>query len=150
MLAVTLYEPWASLVALGWKRIETRSWSTKYRGPLAIHASKNGYWVAETGTILKSAGKTPEEIREFRKLAEPWPLGKILAVATLAGCEETQDIVRQGLSVQEVALGNYSPGRWGWKLEDLRRLPNPVACKGALGLWTVPQEIESALAEVPA
>lgn len=41
MKALTLYEPWASLVALGAKKIETRSWPTKYRGPLAIRAAKS-------------------------------------------------------------------------------------------------------------
>lgn len=40
MKALTLWQPWASLVALGIKTIETRSWSTQYRGPLAIHAAK--------------------------------------------------------------------------------------------------------------
>ena len=39
MKALTLWQPWASLVALGHKRIETRCWSTKYRGDLAIHAA---------------------------------------------------------------------------------------------------------------
>jgi activating signal cointegrator 1 len=40
MKALSLWQPWASLVALGIKTIETRSWETKYRGPLAIHAAK--------------------------------------------------------------------------------------------------------------
>ena len=40
MKALTLYQPWATLVAIGAKKIETRSWSTPYRGPLAIHAGK--------------------------------------------------------------------------------------------------------------
>lgn len=40
MKALTLHQPWASLIAVGLKTIETRSWSTKYRGPLAIHAGK--------------------------------------------------------------------------------------------------------------
>ena len=39
MKVLTLHQPWASLVALGVKTIETRSWSTQYRGPLAIHAA---------------------------------------------------------------------------------------------------------------
>lgn len=41
MKALTLTQPWATLVAIGLKRIETRSWSTPYRGPLAIHAAKS-------------------------------------------------------------------------------------------------------------
>lgn len=40
MKALSLWQPWASLVAIGAKTIETRSWSTSYRGPLAIHAAK--------------------------------------------------------------------------------------------------------------
>ncbi len=40
MKAITLWQPWATLVAIGAKRFETRSWSTHYRGPLAIHAAK--------------------------------------------------------------------------------------------------------------
>jgi activating signal cointegrator 1 len=40
MKAITLTQPWATLVAIGAKRIETRSWPTNYRGPLAIHAAK--------------------------------------------------------------------------------------------------------------
>src|SRR5574343_1234835 len=40
MKAITLHQPWATLVAIGAKRIETRSWSTNYRGPIAIHAAK--------------------------------------------------------------------------------------------------------------
>lgn len=40
MRALSLRQPWASLVTIGVKTIETRSWATKYRGPLAIHAAK--------------------------------------------------------------------------------------------------------------
>ena len=40
MKTITLTQPWASLVAIGVKQIETRSWQTSYRGPLAIHAAK--------------------------------------------------------------------------------------------------------------
>lgn len=40
MWALTLRQPWASLVAIGVKQVETRSWTTAYRGPLAIHSSK--------------------------------------------------------------------------------------------------------------
>lgn len=40
MKALTLIQPWATLIMLGEKQIETRSWNTKYRGKLAIHAGK--------------------------------------------------------------------------------------------------------------
>jgi hypothetical protein len=40
MKAISLWQPWASAIALGWKKNETRHWSTDYRGPLLIHAAK--------------------------------------------------------------------------------------------------------------
>lgn len=49
MKTITLHQPWASLVALGVKTIETRSWSTTYRGPLAIHAAQRDPSVFEVG-----------------------------------------------------------------------------------------------------
>lgn len=39
MKAITIWQPWASLIACGVKQYETRSWPTKYRGPIAIHAA---------------------------------------------------------------------------------------------------------------
>ena len=41
MKALTLYDPWATLVVLGEKQFETRRWLTNYRGRLAIHTSRN-------------------------------------------------------------------------------------------------------------
>jgi len=38
--ALTLWQPWASLLAGGGKMFETRSWKTNYRGPVVIHAAK--------------------------------------------------------------------------------------------------------------
>jgi len=37
--AITIWQPWASLIAIGEKQYETRSWKTDYRGPIAIHAA---------------------------------------------------------------------------------------------------------------
>ena len=86
MRALTLTQPWASLVAVGAKRIETRNWSTSYRGKLAIHAAKT----------------QPREARDFarselvrRYLAHQpltLPLGKVLAVTTLLGCIPTEKL----------------------------------------------------------
>lgn len=46
--AITLLQPWASLVAMGAKTIETRPYATQYRGPLAIHAAKTATFVRMT------------------------------------------------------------------------------------------------------
>ena len=39
MKAITIWQPWAEFIAAGVKHNETRSWATKYRGPIAIHAA---------------------------------------------------------------------------------------------------------------
>jgi hypothetical protein len=133
--ALTLWQPWAGFVAAGMKRIETRSWPTKYRGEVAIHAGMK---------LTPWAKDFPPHI--LRGLLEADPDGKlrhygsILAVATLSDCIRTQDLVC--LDDRERLLGNYEPGRWAWRLESVIVLDNPVPCRGMQGLWTVPPEIE--------
>jgi hypothetical protein len=88
MKALTLHQPWASLVAVGAKTIETRSWSTRYRGPLAIHAAKmsTGPVLMDGVRVLNDAGY--QENPATRSFAgpsrhQPLPLGAILATCTL-------------------------------------------------------------------
>jgi activating signal cointegrator 1 len=94
---LTLTQPWATLVAIGAKRIETRSWATSYRGPLAIHAATSLKPVggrlglhALCGTppfcdVLLAAGYSA-------MLVPAWglPLGAIVAVRELIDCVPTQ------------------------------------------------------------
>ncbi len=99
MRALTLHQPWASLIALGVKTIETRSWSTSYRGPLAIHAGKSvkrnyfpvGDWTfhadGDDGPELRRVGSVRDGVlvpdRYERGLAHPGPLGAVVATCTL-------------------------------------------------------------------
>lgn len=147
MKALSLLQPWASGVALGLKEWETRSWPTKYRGQVAIHASKG----------------LPKEARElchqhpWSKVFEPngpgekhlmideaiaaLPRGAIIAVATLADCQQVEDVV-WNLPDDEKAWGDFSRGRRAWRMAGVIALPHPVPCAGALGLWTVPADVE--------
>ncbi len=125
MKALTLTQPWATLVAEGRKAIETRSWRTHYRGPMAIHAAKG----------------IPPIAREFaRKFtahrAELLPRGAVLCYIDLVACVPTENVVR-GLSADERCFGDYGPGRWAWVFDpaSLRVLPEPIPARGALGLW---------------
>ncbi len=62
MKAISILQPWASLVALGHKKIETRSWNTKYRGELLIHASKKQTHMLDTiGKRLCDGGEIEAE-----------------------------------------------------------------------------------------
>ena len=86
MKALTLMQPWASLVAIGAKGIETRSWSTKYRGPLAIHASKRfgkeEIRLCITPPFLYFLYKAGI-VHEGRNWAREIPLGAVIATCDL-------------------------------------------------------------------
>lgn len=139
MKALTLMQPWATLMAVGAKRIETRSWPTAIRGEVAIHASKtfprDAIEIARDDpfkTVLIEAG--------IRKLAD-LPLGAIVAVGDLVDCVPTANLVVD-LDDDEFEFGNYAAGRYGFVFRGIRMLAHPVPAKGALGFWIVPEEIE--------
>lgn len=148
MKALTLTQPWASLVAMGVKTIETRSSWTNHRGPLAIHAAM---------TMPPDAVAFAVEERHAHKWLPPWyelPLGAIVAVVDVIGCSPVESIDPDVVSIVERGYGNYSPGRFGWIFarEEGRRveLAEPVYCRGHLGLWDVPADIAARLPELPA
>lgn len=149
MRALSLTQPWATLLASGAKRVETRSWSTVYRGLLAIHAAK-GF---------------PRDCRDLC-LEEPFrsalgmtaavlPLGAIVAVARLREVWSTDSLTfipalrprgwDEVLTPRERDFGDYAPGRFAWVFVDIVPLKKPIACKGALGLWDVPAEVAHVL-----
>ena len=150
MKAITLTQPWATLVAIKAKRIDTRSWSTRYRGPLAIDAAK-GYtneamrlaFVEPFKTVLNNAGY---------KLFSLLPRGAVIATCELVsvglilrmppieilnwkwrGPDETEYCYE--VDDQERFFGDYSHGRYAWMLHNVQLLPEPIPSKGALGLW---------------
>jgi activating signal cointegrator 1 len=124
--ATTLTQPWAELVAGGFKQWETRSWSTNYRGPLAIHAAKG---------FPPAAKEFAEAERALGRVPSRLALGAIVAVATVVDVRHTEEVTLE-ISGLERHLGDYSPGRYAWQLDNVRRLAEPIAARGALGLWT--------------
>lgn len=133
MKAISLWQPWASAISLGHKRIETRGWPTRHRGPIAIHAAKR--WTPEEREIASMF----EERHGMTGLADP-PRGCIVAVATLVSVRPTEHLIEE-ISETEEMLGNYGPGRYGWMLEDVRRLDDPVPWRGMQGLFEVPDSV---------
>ena len=125
--AISLTQPWATLVALGEKRVETRSWMTHYTGLLAIHSSKTyPQWARELceqepfRTSLYGCGLIPQ--------------GHVLCIVRLHGCRRTED-VREQLTEKERAFGDYSDGRFAWFLELVRKFEPTIPATGARGLW---------------
>lgn len=137
MKGFSLTQPWATLVAHELKRWETRSWGTRFRGDVVIHASK-GFpsdcrelcFEPPFNDALASAG-----ITTLRDL----PVGSILCIATLTDCRLiTSSNPPDGL---EYAFGNYEPGRFMLRLENVHRFSHPIPCKGALGFWEIPSDV---------
>lgn len=134
MLVLTLSQPWASLVACGYKRIETRSWRTYYRGPILIHAAKS---MPKAGREL-AVGLTEEGL-QFGDV-DHLPRQVILARAKLADVVRVEDLTGEqlyGYEGWERDLGDYSPGRFGWILEAVTPTEH-VHAVGMLGLWHGP------------
>ncbi len=145
MKALTLYQPWATLWAIGAKTIETRSWETAYRGPLAIHAGmkrnfidmRSAYYVCNREpfySVLMDYGKKAMET------LPPWdilPLGKIIGITNIIDCVDIGPKFISALTEQEKAFGNYSlyPHRWAWISKNTKALEFPIPARGAMGLW---------------
>jgi activating signal cointegrator 1 len=145
---ITLYEPYCSLIAVGAKTTETRSWGTHHRGWLAIHASRR--WtkaiVADclrSLDILKASGFSgPLPAQDSIGLVDfSRTLGCVLAVARLVDCRT----MMEAPDSLNAAFGMFGEGRYGWVLRDVVPLPNPVPAKGAMGLWSLPPEVEEAV-----
>lgn len=151
MKALSLWQPWATLIAIGAKRIETRGWSTHYRGPLAIHASKGGLRAGEYAHVMALP-----EIQAALSLRgsnpPPLPRGAIVALVDVTRCRPVEDLdeegkideVRHGLNGgvwTERDMGDYSDGRFGLVLDSLMALAEPVPFSGSQGFFDVPETI---------
>ena len=152
MRALTMTQPWAMLVALGENTIETRSWSTRYRGPLAIHAAKG--FPADARSLCDEEPYRSVLARGGFASPDELPLGAVIAVARLVdvmaftrtSLRETRVRAARGdLPAHEADFGDFSPGRFGFVLADVRRLATPVPARGMLGLWEVPASLERTL-----
>lgn len=130
MKAISLLQPWASLI--GAKMIETRSWSTKYRGPLAIHASK-GFPKLIRELCNREPFKTILSRTGFN--LDNLPLGKIVATCDLVDIIKITPEFIATVQSPELDFGFYEVGRYAWILEDVKRLEKPIPAKGALSIW---------------
>jgi len=156
MKALSLIQPYATLIMLGYKQFETRSWNTSHCGPLAIHASvgkpKWAREVAETDPHIKAA--LAEHGLTFDTLPRGAVLGvcKLMSTLPIAGPdtylkndEPHMFCHPEQLTPMEFAAGDYTPGRYAWKLEAVEAIVHPIACKGALSLWELPGPVFNTL-----
>ena len=147
MRALTLIEPYATLIAVGHKKIETRPWPAVYRGPILIHAGKSRECI-EPAFIAELFAKAGIDGAVRPTDPYPWPLGMVVARARLVDCVSTGRV--GAISPKERALGDYSEGRFAFRLDDVVPLLEPVPAKGALGLWGPMESLVAAVeAQIP-
>lgn len=162
LATISLWQPWATLIAIGTKTIETRHWNTRYRGPLAIHAAQRrpkseyigDYWVYDHGNGYRFdlSGPRTDPAPNAIDPAHALPLGAIVATCTLADVVPTESLVpcidvgNRGWGIQAIGrvplidpdqcpYGDYSPGRFAWLLDDVKPIDPPIPAKGRQGLW---------------
>lgn len=130
MRAISLWQPWATLIAIGAKQYETRSWNVSFRGEIAIHAARtaNQLPIAKMHPfcdVLAAAGFTHPSML---------PLGAVLCVAEVVDCIRVE-MIRSLFSSQEKAFGNYADDRYAWMLANVRVLATPIPASGQQGIW---------------
>jgi activating signal cointegrator 1 len=136
--AISLWQPWATLVVTGAKRIETRGWETLVRGELAIHAAQ--HWNRALAALCLK-----EPFARALRGTGTMPFGAVIGVVTLSGIEPVDAIL--DISEQERAFGNYEPGRFAWLLDNIRALPRPVPCRGHQQLFILEPRVEAQIRE---
>lgn len=124
MKVITIKQPYASLIAYGYKEYEFRTWKTKYRGDILIHAGKS---------VDKKA------MEKFKHLNLDYPLGCIIAKAKITDCVFIDEEMSKKLLEKDplVYSGSSADSNWrgyGFKLEDIEIL-EPIYVNGKLSLW---------------
>jgi hypothetical protein len=136
MKALTLTQPWASLMAKKAKQIETRSWATHYRGPLVIHASaafpKAARQLCERAEFYKGLGG---------KTAADLPRARCLCIVDVIGCFRVEEMYKaefvmgEKLTAAEAAFGDYSAGRYAWVTRYVTMVDDPGPTEGGQRIW---------------
>lgn len=132
MRAISLWQPWASLMAFGEKRFETRGYPTAAKGQLAIHAAKKQD--RDCLALCLEEPFTSALILGGIETISDLPFGAVVAIGKLVGCHKVED-VRDSLSAKERAFGDYRDGRFAWEFELTERLEIPVPALGKQGFW---------------
>jgi hypothetical protein len=157
MKAITILQPWASLIACGAKKIETRGWATKYRGKIAIHAGKGKQNIDLCKQRIFWSSLWPYEIAAQYTLQERidkfLPLGEVIAIADLVDCVKVidfnyalnlpileKDLTRKVITENELNFGDLSLGRYAWILDNVQAI-SPIAAKGQQRIWNWKGEI---------
>lgn len=124
MKVITLKQPWATLIAEGYKKYEFRSWKTNYRGKILIHAG---------------CGIDKAAMEKFKDLNLSYPKSKILAEVNIVDCIKlNKEINEKIIEENEFIYGNnYDRCGYAWKINDVKKLNVDKKVKGRLGIWDI-------------
>jgi|GEM_PF-875062 ASCH domain. len=143
MKAITIWQPWATLLALGEKEYETRSRRTNHRGKIAIHAGLQIDRAACEREPIKST------LAKHGYTVDNLPTGAVVGIADLVECWAVGEVYNSGVTAlfngvdgsmrdvnsTEWEFGDYSIGRYAYQMKDVKRLEKPLPAKGQQGLW---------------
>ena len=132
MKALSIHQPWAWLIAAGYKDVENRTWCTNHRGRVYIHTGKGVddedfpalRRVAQEGGLL-----LPEDDEFLRAL----PRGAIIGEVHITACRPIDS-----LNCEPTRPSPWALGPWCWSMAWPSLYDEPVPWKGSLGLFEVP------------
>jgi hypothetical protein len=161
-VALSVCQPWAWAIAQGHKSVENRTWATRYRGPIAIHASSSKRHLStENECFLIDAGD-----HIYREMDDPrytpgnplFYFSAIVGVAEVVGCVEVPNPLKFDQAVEAAGFGKWlrdkshrvPPSYWAqgtqcWLLTNPVQFTEPISCKGALNLWKLTPELQTAI-----
>lgn len=151
--ALSMHQPFASLVPVGAKIYETRSWATGYRGELLICSTKN-FKAAMQGWNSSPIIQSALSLSGFTQWQD-LPFGKAIALVYLEECISTTKLAElfakgqfnRFRTTNELYYGNYEPGRYAFKLSIIRPIKDPFPVIGRQRLFEVklPENFEAML-----
>lgn len=126
MKAITIWQPYTEAIKQGLKTYETRSWATKYRGPIVIHASKKIMSKHEATLAHKYHFEIPKH-----------QFGVPVLICDLEDCILIDEMLLKQQPMNELDFGDWQIGRYAWKLKIIKILNNQPIVRGQQGLWNI-------------
>lgn len=121
MKTLTLKQPWATLIAYGYKKYEFRTWKTNYRGPIYIHAGK---------------GIEKDALKRVEKLNLEYPSSQIIAKVNIIDCIKLDEKLNDKLCSENRDVYGYNNHEgYVWILSEPELITTKEKINGKLGFW---------------
>ncbi|NET03075.1 MAG: ASCH domain-containing protein [Sphaerospermopsis sp. SIO1G1] len=130
MKSISIWQPWASMISCGYKKVETRSWNTNYRGDLLICSAKKRNMELRNYSQDVLLPLIPQKLNY-----ENLPFGQALAICKLVNCFK---MTSENISIQsnlELQMGYWEEGRFAWQFSDIRPLDHSFPVVGKQGFF---------------